>query len=89
MITTSGLALADALDPSEKADSLLYPRLTSERIRQVSAEIALKVVRQAQKQGVDSQPKYRAMSDSDLLNLIQERQWTPSSASEVTTTSKL
>jgi malate dehydrogenase (oxaloacetate-decarboxylating)(NADP+) len=79
MITTSGLALADALNPSEKADGLLYPRLSSDRIRQVSAEIALKVIRQAQKEGVDSQEEFRSMLDGDLQNLIQERQWRPSS----------
>ncbi len=89
MITTSGVALADALDPSEKADSLLYPRLSSDRIRHVSVEIALKVVRQAQKEGVDSRHEYRSLSDSDLQKLIQERQWTPTAAAEETSTSKL
>ncbi len=77
MITASGMALADALDPSEKADGLLYPRLSADRIRQVSAEIALQVIRQAQREGVDSPGEYRKMDDEVLLRSIKRRQWTP------------
>ena len=47
MVEASALGLADSLTPAERADDLLYPRL--ERIREISAYIALRVIRQAQK----------------------------------------
>jgi malate dehydrogenase (oxaloacetate-decarboxylating)(NADP+) len=89
MITISGVALADALNPSEKADGLLYPRLSSERIREVSAEIALRVVRQAQKEGVDGRNEYRSMDDEELLETIKQRQWHPAADSDSDQFSKL
>ena len=46
MVEASALALADALIPEERAEDLLYPRIT--RIRDVSAEVAMKVIRTAQ-----------------------------------------
>jgi malate dehydrogenase (oxaloacetate-decarboxylating)(NADP+) len=89
MVTISGVALADALNPSEKADGLLYPRLSSERIREVSAEIALRVVRQAQKEGVDGRNEYRSMDDEELLETIKQRQWHPAAESDSDQFSKL
>ena len=64
MVEASSLGLADALTPEERADDLLYPRV--ERIREISADIALAVIRAAQKAGVDRSPDLRAMADAEL-----------------------
>ena len=48
MVEASSLALADALTEEEKADELLYPRLG--RIREISVQIAAKVIRVAQQE---------------------------------------
>ena len=42
MVEASSLGLANALTPAERADDLIYPRV--ERIREISAAIALAVV---------------------------------------------
>jgi malate dehydrogenase (oxaloacetate-decarboxylating)(NADP+) len=47
MVEASSLGLANALTPDERALDLLYPRIT--RIREISAEIAVAVIRSAQK----------------------------------------
>lgn len=47
MVEAASLGLADALTPDERQYDLLYPRI--ERIREISADIALKVIRAAQK----------------------------------------
>ncbi|KAG8958395.1 hypothetical protein FRC03_009180 [Tulasnella sp. 419] len=47
MIEASSLALADSLNKEERELELLYPQIT--RIREISAEVAVKVIRTAQK----------------------------------------
>lgn len=47
MIEASALALSESLTVAEVQDDLLYPRIT--RIREISAHVALKVIRTAQK----------------------------------------
>lgn len=47
MVEASSLGLADSLAESEKDMGLLYPRI--ERIREISAMIAVTVIRAAQK----------------------------------------
>lgn len=47
MVEASALALSEALTPEERAADLLYPRIA--RIRDISAVVALKVIRAAQK----------------------------------------
>ena len=47
MIEAASLGLANSLTPEEHSDDLIYPRI--ERIREISAQIALSVVREAQK----------------------------------------
>ena len=54
---------------------VLPPRV--ERIREISAQIALAVIRAAQKAGVDRSPDLRAMSDADVLAFVRERMWNP------------
>ena len=47
MVEASSLGLADALTPEEHQEGLIYPRV--ERIRDISAHIAVQVIRSAQK----------------------------------------
>jgi malate dehydrogenase (oxaloacetate-decarboxylating)(NADP+) len=46
MVEQAAIALATSLEPEEKAADLLYPRLP--RIRDISAKVALAVIREAQ-----------------------------------------
>ena len=47
MVEASSLGLADSLTQEEEHDGLIYPRI--ERIREISAFIAVRVIRAAQK----------------------------------------
>lgn len=47
MVEASSLGLADSLTPEERSQDLIYPRV--ERIREISAHIAHKVIRAAQR----------------------------------------
>ena len=62
MITASALGLSESLTKEEKEAGLLYPRL--ERIREVSASVAARVVKAAQEGRVDTAAKLRGMSES-------------------------
>ncbi|KAI0316370.1 malic enzyme [Amylostereum chailletii] len=75
MVEASSLGLADALTEDERAADLIYPRL--ERIREISVCIALRVIRQAQKENVDRSSDLRTMSDSELLKFVEKKMWTP------------
>ncbi|RDX51772.1 malic enzyme [Lentinus brumalis] len=75
MVEASSLGLADALTADERADDLLYPRV--ERIREISTEIALAVIRAAQKAGVDRSTDLRKMSDAEVRAFVQERMYNP------------
>jgi malate dehydrogenase (oxaloacetate-decarboxylating)(NADP+) len=48
MVEASSLGLADSLTEDERDSELLYPRLN--RIREISAFIATRVIRQAQEE---------------------------------------
>jgi malate dehydrogenase (oxaloacetate-decarboxylating)(NADP+) len=48
MVETASLALADSLTDVEREEDRIYPNLT--RIREISAQIAYKVIRTAQKE---------------------------------------
>lgn len=48
MVEASSLGLADSLDEDEHNSELLYPRL--DRIREISAYIAMRVIRKAQEE---------------------------------------
>ena len=52
MVEQAAIALASSLTDDEKSSGLVYPRLT--RIRDISAQIALAVIRAAQKDVSDS-----------------------------------
>ncbi|CDO71102.1 hypothetical protein BN946_scf184844.g106 [Trametes cinnabarina] len=75
MVEASSLGLADSLTADERAADLLYPRI--ERIREISAQIALSVIRAAQKAGVDRSIDLRTMSDAELLAFVRSRMWNP------------
>jgi malate dehydrogenase (oxaloacetate-decarboxylating)(NADP+) len=76
MIEETSLALADALTAEETQATLLYPRI--ERILEISAEIAVKVIRAAQYEKLDTNEKLREMTDAQLLEYVKERQYKPS-----------
>ncbi|KAI0641315.1 malic enzyme [Trametes meyenii] len=75
MVEASSLGLADSLTADERAQDLLYPRV--ERIREISTQIALSVIRAAQKAGVDRSTDLRVMSDAELLAFVRSRMWNP------------
>ncbi|KAF9454761.1 malate dehydrogenase [Macrolepiota fuliginosa MF-IS2] len=75
MVEQASIALSASLTQEEKDDDLVYPRLI--RIRDISAQIALAVVRASQKDGVDENALFRNMSDDVLLEAIKSKQWQP------------
>jgi len=75
MVERAAVALASSLNDEERAAGFVYPRLA--RIRDISATIALAVVRQAQKEGLDGSRYLRTLPDDDLLGLIHAKMWQP------------
>lgn len=75
MIDASATSLAASLLPSEISQGLLYPDLA--RIRDVSAQVALGVIRAAQEAGVDRETKLRSMGDEELLDWVKSRMYDP------------
>ncbi|KAI0073763.1 malic enzyme [Panus rudis PR-1116 ss-1] len=75
MVEAASLGLADSLTPEERSLDLVYPQI--ERIREISAQIALKVIRAAQKEGVDRSNDLRSMDDVALLNFVVSKMWVP------------
>jgi malate dehydrogenase (oxaloacetate-decarboxylating)(NADP+) len=75
MIYASGEALPTMLTQEEKQRALLYPELT--RIRDVSARVALYVIRAAQRDNVDRLHHLREMSDAKLEAWIKEKMYDP------------
>ncbi|KAI5121722.1 hypothetical protein M0805_002115 [Coniferiporia weirii] len=75
MVEAASLALADSLNEEERALEMIYPRV--ERIRAISANIALRVIRAAQKEGVDLSTALRAKSDAELLAFVNSKMWQP------------
>jgi len=75
MVEASSLGLADSLTPDERKTDSIYPSL--ERIREISAYVAMRVIRQAQKEGVDRSNDLRSMSDTQLLAFVVSKMWKP------------
>ena len=75
MIYASGEALPTMITEEEKELGLLYPSIT--RIRDVSARVALYVIRSAQKDNVDRLHHLREMNDADLEQWIQSKMYDP------------
>ncbi|KZT70047.1 malic enzyme [Daedalea quercina L-15889] len=75
MVEASSLGLAESLTPEEKTLDMIYPRV--ERIRDISAEIAAKVIRAAQRAGVDRNTEIRDMWDDQLAGWVKSKMWNP------------
>ncbi|CCM00644.1 uncharacterized protein FIBRA_02681 [Fibroporia radiculosa] len=75
MVEASSLGLADSLTAEERAQDLVYPRV--ERIRDISAQIAAKVIRAAQRAGVDRNEDVRTLWDDQLLEWVKSKMWNP------------
>ncbi|RXW24430.1 hypothetical protein EST38_g1441 [Candolleomyces aberdarensis] len=78
MVEQAAIALASSLTAEEHAAGLVYPRLV--RIRDISAQIALAVIRAAQKDNVDENSLFRNLSDDALLEYIRAKQWQPTTS---------
>ncbi|KAJ3505049.1 hypothetical protein NLJ89_g7618 [Agrocybe chaxingu] len=81
MVEQASIALAGALTEDEQSADLIYPRLT--RIRDISAKIALAVIRAAQKDNVDENTLFQNLSDEALLEYVRAKQWRPPSTHNV------
>ncbi|RXW18903.1 hypothetical protein EST38_g6950 [Candolleomyces aberdarensis] len=75
MVEASSLGLANSLTAEERALGLLYPRV--ERIREISTDIAMQVIRAAQKAGVARSPELVSKSDSELVAFVKPKMWKP------------
>ena len=75
MIYTSATSLSSTLLPSEYASGMLYPSL--DRIREVSVNITRDIIRTAQHENLDREPKLRDMDDAELDAWIKERMYDP------------
>ncbi|KAF7795632.1 hypothetical protein EIP86_006797 [Pleurotus ostreatoroseus] len=75
MIEAASLGLANSLTEEERELDMVYPRI--ERIRDISAKIALSVIREAQKKGVDRSVDLRSMDDEALLAHVKSKMWNP------------
>ncbi|KAH9980024.1 malate dehydrogenase [Lactifluus volemus] len=75
MVEQASAALASSLNKDERTADLVYPRL--DRIRDISAKIALAVIRSAQNASVDGAPQLRHVTDNTLLTHIKEQMWDP------------
>ena len=75
MVEAASLGLANSLTAEERSLDLVYPRI--ERIREISASIALSVIREAQQSGVDRSPELRRMKDDALIAHIKTKMWNP------------
>ncbi|RDB17883.1 NADP-dependent malic enzyme [Hypsizygus marmoreus] len=77
MVEQASIALSSSLTEEEETSDLVYPRLA--RIRDLSARIALAVIRAAQADNVDENSLLRNLSDLALLDYIKAKQWQPCS----------
>ena len=75
MIYASATALAASLSYSEEAEGFLYPDIA--RIRDVSATVAVGVIRAAQAAKVDREPRIREMGDEELERWVRGKMYDP------------
>ncbi|GAA5865088.1 hypothetical protein JCM8547_007708 [Rhodosporidiobolus lusitaniae] len=75
LVHAAATGLANSLTAGELERNLLYPDI--ERIREVSIKIAVTVIREAQKLGVDRNEKLRDMSEAQLLSWVQNNMYHP------------
>ncbi|KAL8794689.1 MAG: hypothetical protein Q9195_002764 [Heterodermia aff. obscurata] len=75
MIYASATSLSLALSESEASEGLLYPRI--ERIRDVSVQVAVGVIRAAQEAGVDRETRIKGMGDDELQQWVRSKMYDP------------
>jgi len=73
MVEAASLGLAHSLTKDEEDDGLVYPRI--ERIREISAQIAVDVIRAAQMAGVSHNAALKDKSDEDLMKWVVSKMW--------------
>ncbi|GJN93671.1 hypothetical protein Rhopal_006728-T1 [Rhodotorula paludigena] len=82
LVHASANGLAHSLTPDELERNLLYPDI--ERIREVSIKIAVAVIREAQKLGIDRVEELRELSDKDLETYVRRKGYHPLIQAEAT-----
>ncbi|KAI9567435.1 hypothetical protein HD554DRAFT_2107208 [Boletus coccyginus] len=75
MVEASAIGLANSLSSDESALELIYPRI--QRIREISAHIAVRVIRAAQAADVDRSSDLRKLTDEELFEFVQKKMWNP------------
>lgn len=76
MVTESALALADSLTEEEKAEGRIYPSL--KRMREISCEVAVRVIQMANKQNLTRDGGYTAsMEEEELKEWVAGEAWNP------------
>ncbi|KAI8070913.1 hypothetical protein BC940DRAFT_317318 [Gongronella butleri] len=75
MIYISATALADSLTADEQAQGWLYPSL--QRIREVSAVVAIAVIEQAVKEGIAQDNHVANLTHDELVAYVHEQMWSP------------
>jgi malate dehydrogenase (oxaloacetate-decarboxylating)(NADP+) len=73
MVEAASIGLATSLTRAEHDADLVYPRI--ERIRDISGDIAVAVIRAAQAAGVDRQPMLRGLESSQLKAWVYSKMW--------------
>ena len=73
MVEGASLGLAHSLTKDEEDSGLVYPRI--ERIREISAQIAVDVIRAAQKAGVSRNDALKGKDDGDLKKWVVSKMW--------------
>ena len=73
MVEASSLGLARSLTKDEEDEGLVYPRI--ERIREISAQIAVDVIRAAQQAGVSRNAALKDKGDEDLKKWVVSKMW--------------
>lgn len=75
MIYAAATSLSIALSPAEKDRGLLYPEV--ERIRDVSVQVAIGVIRAAQEAKVDRETQLKGMNDKELEEWVYSKMYDP------------
>jgi malate dehydrogenase (oxaloacetate-decarboxylating)(NADP+) len=73
MVEAASLGLAHSLSKGEEDDGLVYPRI--ERVREISVQIAVDVIRAAQMAGVSRNAGLKDKSDEDLKKWVVSKMW--------------
>jgi malate dehydrogenase (oxaloacetate-decarboxylating)(NADP+) len=76
MVTEAALALADSVNDEEKAEGRIYPSL--KRMREISRDVAVRVIQMANKQGHARDNGYtKNMDEDELRDWVAGEMWVP------------